>query len=149
MQALKSSDFAAVIYFSFAITRITTDPSNFIWPSPTAIFKQYLIIPRTSMYYFIKILKAVLQTHTHHSEGMEYDCLSVLYCTESSAVILWHCIICSTQVTHPFVLSRLYFSSLRNSSYNRLFSKWQLKWLHGSLTSIQKSCLLACFYCFL
>lgn len=109
MQALKSSDLAAVIYFSFAITNITTGPSNFIWPFATAIFKQCLIIQRNSMYYFIKILKAVLQTLAHHSEGMEYDCLSVIYCTESSAEVLWSCIICSTQVTHPFVLSRLYF----------------------------------------
>jgi len=75
MQAFKSSDFAAVIHFSFAITNVTTGPSNFIWPFPTAIFKQYLVNQRNSMYYLIKILKAVLQTHTHHSEGMEYDCL--------------------------------------------------------------------------
>lgn len=67
MQVFKSSVFAAVIYFSFAITNITTGPGNFIWSFPTAIFKQYLWeIPCL----FHKN-KALFQTHAHHSEGME------------------------------------------------------------------------------
>lgn len=87
MQALKSSDISAVIYFSFALTNITCGPRDFLWPLPTSIFTQFFRIQR----YFIKVHKIVLQTQSHHGEDIEYYCHFVLYSMEVNAAFFWHC----------------------------------------------------------
>lgn len=144
-RALKTSDISAVIYFSFALTNITSGPRDFLGLLPTLVFTVFEnpeIFHRSTQNCSL----------SSHSSWWRHRILLPLCLAQYGSQCYFFSGItttCSTQVTHPSALSRLYFSSLRNSSYNRLFSKWQLKWLHGSLISIQKSCLPAYFYCFL